>query len=114
MRRSVLLAGCLFAAAAVVARGVTVGSQVGRILFWSDRAHPALWSMRPDGGSRTGATLTRRPPGRPMGRRFSSRAIAPAAGRCSSWTRTARTSESLSGRVRRRSNKLALGHVLPL
>ncbi len=52
MRRSALLAFCLFATAAVLARGVAGGSQTGRILFWSDRDHPALWSMRPDGSGK--------------------------------------------------------------
>ncbi len=52
MRRSALLAFCLVAAAAVLARGAAVGSETGRILFWSDRDHPALWSMRPDGSGK--------------------------------------------------------------
>lgn len=52
MRRPALLVLSLFAAAAVVARGVAVGREVGRILFWSDRDHPALWSMRPDGSGK--------------------------------------------------------------
>jgi Tol biopolymer transport system component len=48
MRRSDPLVLCLLAVAGV-SKSATAGPHAGRILFWSDRGHPALRSMPPDG-----------------------------------------------------------------
>ena len=51
MRRTALVVFCVVACASA-ATAADRAPAVGRILFWSDRDRPALWSMRPDGSGR--------------------------------------------------------------
>ena len=51
MRRTALVVFCV-AACASAAAATDRAPAVGRILFWSNRDWPALWSMRPDGSGK--------------------------------------------------------------